>query len=263
MARARTVRSTGVASNTRCPLISSTPLHPKAQCLRLRRQSRAPLGLISPLPSMVHAAGAVSSKSHRPAPSTRMLLPKVKLTFFTFSPLAKRADKYITATDGLAIYRAWLESQVEVQKAKIQAMSKQYSIPIPQLNDNLDPLDFPPLGMIPATMANDTAITTTTTNNFRGQRRSPPEVPSTPKAPRLEPAQLHIPKSAPGYQYHRHEGPMTMTTPGVAVTTYAHENPDSATGGAPRKIDISYKTTPCRHFTLNRGWCPWGDDCCL
>jgi hypothetical protein len=50
------------------------------------------------------------------------------------------------------MYRAWLESQVEAQKAKIQAMSKQYYIPIPQLD--LDPLDFPPLGMIPPSMAN-------------------------------------------------------------------------------------------------------------
>ena len=229
--------------------------------------SSAPKGAVPPPPSPVTSP----TRTHFPSTEngTRSWCSEQNITLsstfdanalaqgkptFPFSPLALIND--ITATDGLAIYRAWLESQVEVQKAKIQAMSKQYSIPIPQLNNNnnLDPFDFPPLRMIPAPMTNATAITTMN-NDFRGQRRSPPEVPSTPQAPRLEPAKL---QSAPGYQYHRHEGP----TPG-ANTKYAHENPDSATGGAPRKIDISYKTTPCRHFTLNRGWCPWGDDCCL
>ncbi|KAF8274649.1 hypothetical protein EI94DRAFT_1793944 [Lactarius quietus] len=26
---------------------------------------------------------------------------------------------------------------------------------------------------------------------------------------------------------------------------------------------MSYKTTPCRHFTRSLGRCPWGDDCCF
>ncbi|KAI0290368.1 hypothetical protein BC826DRAFT_1106495 [Russula brevipes] len=29
----------------------------------------------------------------------------------------------------------------------------------------------------------------------------------------------------------------------------------------PKKEDMAYKTTPCRHFTLNQGWCPYGDGC--
>jgi len=207
----------------------------------------------------------------RPAPSMRMLWPKVA----TFSQrvhlsVFRAAADIIVATDGLALYRAWLESQVEVQKARIQAMSKQYSIPIPQLN--LDPFDFPPLGMIPPTMANTlpttmgptTTVTSNLTKNFRGQQ---PEVPSTPLAPRLGPTQpfprapTHIPKSASAPSRYCHEGPISATPP-AAVATYAHETHNSS-ATAPRKVDISYKTTPCRHFTLNRGWCPWGDECCL
>ena len=154
---------------------------------------------------------------------------------------------FMTATDGLAVYRAWLESQVEVQKLKIQAMSKQYAIPVPQLD--LDSLDLS--GM----MAN---------NNFRGQR---PEVPSAPQAPRLEPARAfphavaptHVPQNAPPSTTNRYnnEG-YNSATP---TPTYAHES--TTTTIAPRKLDMSYKTTPCRHFTVNGGWCPWGDDCCL
>lgn len=159
------------------------------------------------------------------------------------------ANALAQATDGLALYRAWLESQVEVQKARIQAMSKQYSIPIPQLD--LDPFDFPPLGMIPSNLA----------KNFRGQQ---PEVPSTPPTPRLghtQPFSTHTPKSASATGRYDHEVPISATPPG-AVATYNHEVPNSSIT-APRKVDMSYKTTPCRHFTLNRGWCPWGDDCCF
>ncbi|KAH8987423.1 hypothetical protein EDB92DRAFT_1875613 [Lactarius akahatsu] len=132
----------------------------------------------------------------------------------------------IAATDGLALYRVWLESQVEVQKARIQAMSKH----------NL-------------------------AKNFRGQQ---PEVPSTPLTPRLghtQPFPMHIPKSASATGRCEHEVPVSATPPG-AVSTYTHEVPNSSIT-APRKVDMSYKTTPCRHFTLNRGWCPWGDDCCF
>lgn len=281
--RARTVRSTGVASNTRCPLMSSTPLRSKAQFLRLRRQPRALLGPIFRRLHKAHATGATTGRPTRsistllsrmqcsytdraihPVPSMRMLWRKVATISQREQFLEAMAD-IIAATDGLAIYRAWLESQVEVQKAKIQAMSKQYSIPIPQLD--LDPLDFPPLGMIPPTMANtlpSTAITAT--RDLRGQQS---EVQPTPQAPRLEPAQAfpraptHVPKSAPttNRYCHEHEVPISATPPGgIAIST--HEKPDSSTA-APRKIDMSYKTTPCRHFTLNRGWCPWGDDCCL
>ncbi|KAH8982862.1 hypothetical protein EDB86DRAFT_321790 [Lactarius hatsudake] len=173
----------------------------------------------------------------------------------------------IVATDGIALYRAWLESQVEVQKARIQAMSKQYSIPIPQLD--LDPFDFPPLGMIPPTMANTlptnngttTTVTSNLAKNLRGQQ---PEVPSTPPTPRLghtQPFSMHIPKSASATGRYDHEVPISATPPG-AVATYTHEVTNSS-NTAPRKVDMSYKTTPCRHFTLNRGWCPWGDDCCF
>ncbi|KAI9434402.1 hypothetical protein H4582DRAFT_1979734 [Lactarius indigo] len=155
------------------------------------------------------------------------------------------ANALAQATDGLAFYRAWLESQVEVQKARIQAMSKQYSIPIPQLD--LDPLDFPPLGMIPPTMANalptTNGTTATVTSNLaktsRGQR----------------------PENASPTGRYNHEGPISATPPG-AVATYTHGVPNPSVT-VPRKVDMSYKTTPCRHFTLNRGWCPWGDDCCF
>ncbi|KAH9954359.1 hypothetical protein BC827DRAFT_1272706 [Russula dissimulans] len=30
---------------------------------------------------------------------------------------------------------------------------------------------------------------------------------------------------------------------------------------APKKGDMAYKTTPCKHYTMNQGWCPWGDQC--
>ena len=184
----------------------------------------------------------------------------------------------ISTTDGLAIYRAWLESQVEAQKVKIQAMSKQYSIPIPQLDLDpldLDPLDFPPLGMIPPNMVNTLPTTmgstaTATSNLANNLRAQQLKVPSTPQAPRLEPMQpfprgpTHIPKSASTKSQYYHEGPTSATAPGAAET-YTRETRETLNTSttAPRKVDMSYKTTPCRHFTLNRGWCPWGDECCL
>jgi hypothetical protein len=163
--------------------------------------------------------------------------------------LGTTADIF-AATDGLAMYRAWLESQVEVQKAKIQAMSKQYSISIPQLD--LDPLDFPPLRMIPPNMANTRHTTVTVPSNFRGQQ---PEVPSLEPMQPFPRAPTHIPRSESTKSQYYHEG---STPPGAA----AHDKLNSSTT-APRKVDMSFKTTPCRHFTLNRGWCPWGDECCL
>lgn len=149
-------------------------------------------------------------------------------------------------------------------------MSKQYSIPIPQLD--LDPLDFPPLGMIPPNMVNTLpttagSTTTATSNLAKNSRCQQPEVSSTPQAPRLEPMQplprapTHVPKSASIPSQYCHEGPSSATPPGAAGT-YTHEKLNSSTT-VPRKVDMSYKTTPCRHFTLNRGWCPWGDECCL
>ncbi|KAI0290382.1 hypothetical protein BC826DRAFT_1106507 [Russula brevipes] len=61
------------------------------------------------------------------------------------------------AADQLAIYRSWLESQVKAQKAKIQAMSSQYAIPISDLDPN--PLQLPSLPPIPPVANAESTIT--------------------------------------------------------------------------------------------------------
>ncbi|KAI0291375.1 hypothetical protein B0F90DRAFT_382345 [Multifurca ochricompacta] len=75
------------------------------------------------------------------------------------------------ATDGLTIYRAWLETQVEAQKAKVKAMSAQYSIPIPNLDSN--PFDIPSLTTLAAAqMVNalpTTAVATGVASNLHRQ----------------------------------------------------------------------------------------------
>ncbi|KAH9050393.1 hypothetical protein EDB83DRAFT_2629978 [Lactarius deliciosus] len=144
------------------PLMSSTPLRSQAQCLRLRRQFRAPQGLIFPpteqgYTRLVRQREGLCAAVSSPSVENAVLAPDANAlaqgSYFLTARASIRLRIFwatadiIAATDGLALYRAWLESQVEVQKARIQAMSKQYSIPIPQLD--LDPFDFPPLGMIP------------------------------------------------------------------------------------------------------------------
>jgi hypothetical protein len=47
------------------------------------------------------------------------------------------------------------------------------------------------------------------------------------------------------------------------VTSAVVPKHTQVTSIAPKKEDMAYKTTPCRHFTLNQGWCPWGDECGL
>jgi len=200
-----------------------------------------------------------------PAPSMGMVSPKVAsishISVLIGSFLIN--SLYYTATDGLSLYRAWLESQVEAQKIKIQAMSQHYSIPIPQLD--LNPFEFPPLGIVPPAVASTLPTNIGTANNlasiFHGKQS---EVPLTLQAPRLQPAQSpHVPthlstKSPPS----SHGNPvLSATTHEVAARSTKETFKTSATGS--RKFDMSYKTTPCRHFTLNGGWCPWGDECCL
>ena len=52
-----------------------------------------------------------------------------------------------------------------------------------------------------------------------------------------------------------------FSNPGTPMAVAS--KPTQVTSIAPKKDDMAYKTTPCRHFTLNRGWCPWGDECGL
>lgn len=240
----------------RCRFQHTTPAHVIYSTTPKGAVPPPPTPVTSPagtcFPSAEHGArgwrGDVNAHAQHVRPSVENAAPRDMNGSATAPSGALDADALAQATDGLAIYRAWLENQVEVQKAKIQAMSKQYDIPVPQLD--LDSLDFSPLGMSMATTAPN--------GNFRSQQQQP-EVPSAPQAPRLEPAQpiphapTHVPQSAPATNRYNHEGPISATP------MYAHETLTAA----PRKLDISYKTTPCRHFTLNRGWCPWGDDCCF
>src|SRR5882757_1256188 len=65
------------------------------------------------------------------------------------------------AADQVAIFRGWLKGQMDAQKAKIMAMSEQFSIPIPNLEVN--PFDPSPLSLIKPSAGNAVATSTNKT----------------------------------------------------------------------------------------------------
>jgi hypothetical protein len=158
-------------------------------------------------------------------------------------------------------------------------MSSQFRIPVPDLDSNSLyfsrlPFMVPPVAnQVPAT----TNTATTLTNNVTFTADENMAL-TTPPAPLLQPAQ-----PVPGlYQTQSQVAPLTVqtTASGPAASRLTRQPPFDphfnavsragtvskqvhATSTAPKKDDIAYKTTPCRHFTLNDGWCPWGDECGL
>ena len=162
---------------------------------------------------------------------------------------------------------------------RVRKMSEQFSIPIPNLE--LSPFVFPPLSLVPPP-AGDTAMTTTTKSMMSQENNGSiierPKVFSAPPAPRVPPA---LP--APGVWQPQGSPPTARTNPSGSFsarapmsprpTTLDQSKPVTPAGAvskhpqgssiAPKKEDMAYQTTPCRHFTLNRGWCPWGDGCGL
>jgi hypothetical protein len=150
-------------------------------------------------------------------------------------------------------------------------MCTQYSIPIP----NLDSGDLSALPMIPSPMWNAFLTNAVASNAHGGAIQGQNIVPPMPPAPRFPPAQ-----PAPGLWQTRDALATIRTTrsdiscagapmpPNNQVDQASISTTPAATAVnnphvAPKKSQLAYKTTPCRHFTLNRGWCPWGDNCCL
>jgi hypothetical protein len=203
-----------------------------------------------------------------------------KVDYPTVPAVPRVGAEITTATDGLARYRAWLESQVEEQKARIQAFSMQCSIPIPNLDMNTY-REFPAASLMPPPMVNAFPTRTITTNSGASAVQGQAIVSPAPRPPRFQAAPpipgLWQPQGAqtimqsirpdttcasapmPLHRLHQADLPSVSVAPTVAAVNYPH----GATSMAPRKLHMAYKTTPCRHFTLNRGWCPWGDSCCL
>jgi len=171
---------------------------------------------------------------------------------------------------------------MDAQKAKIMAMSEQFSIPVPNLEVN--PFDPSPLSLMKPSAGNAVATSTNKTMPQESKKKyvfDECKVPSAPPAPRMPPA-LPVPgcwqpetEGSPGAARAIASGPLSARapmpprpspldqganseTPSVATSKHSQ-----ATFIAPKKDDLAYKTTPCRHFTLNRGWCPWGDECGL
>jgi hypothetical protein len=183
-----------------------------------------------------------------------------------------------TAADHLAFYRVWLQSQMDAQMARVQKMSEQFSIPIPDLD--LKPFEFPPLSLMPPPVGNEVTTKTMTQQETHGRSvLDGRKVFSAPPAPRMPPA-LPVqgswqPQDSPPTARTIASGPFSARAPmaprpspldqelkPVAPAGVIAKHPQ-ATSIAPKKEDLAYKTTPCRHFTLNQGWCPWGDACGL
>ena len=162
---------------------------------------------------------------------------------------------------------------------RVRKMSEQFSIPIPNLE--LKPFVFPPLSLMPPP-AGDTATTTTTKSsmlqeNSGGSIIERPKVFSAPPAPRMPPALpvpgVWQPQGSPPTTRTNSSGPFSARAPRSPrpstvdqpkpVTPAGVVSHTQATSIAPKKEDMAYQTTPCRHFTVNRGWCPWGDECGL
>jgi hypothetical protein len=187
------------------------------------------------------------------------------------------------AADGVASYRVWIGSQMDAQKAKIKAMSEQFSIPIPNLE--LNPLDFLSLSLTPSPVPK--AVPTTKTEDIMSQENSgrsvfdERKVPSAPPAPRMPPALPVLGLPQPEVRGSRPTAPTTTSGPfttGVSLPSRLSpldqgpkpvapaevvSKQSQVTSIAPKKDDMAYKTTPCKHFTVNQGWCPWGDRCGL
>jgi hypothetical protein len=200
------------------------------------------------------------------------------------SPLYLNSIADVTAAaDQVAVIRGWLKSQMDAQKAKIKAMSEEFSIPVPNLESN--PFDSPPVSLMTPSVGNSVATTTNKTmmpqENNKKYVFDERKVPSAPPAPRMPPALpvqgLWQPetKGSPHTARAIASGPLSARAPlpprpspldqgpnPGAPTVVVPKDPQ-VTSNAPKKDDLAYKTTPCRHFTLNRGWCPWGDECGL
>jgi hypothetical protein len=187
------------------------------------------------------------------------------------------------AADEVAVYRGWLKSQMDAQKARIKSMSEQFSIPVPNLE--LNPFDPPSLSLMTPSVGNAVAATTNRTmmpqENNQKYVFDERKVPSAPPAPRM-PAALPVqglwqpeaqgpPRTARAIA----SGPLSARAPmpprsspfdqcpNPGTPTVVESQHPQVTSTAPKKDDLAYKTTPCRHFTLNQGWCPWGDECGL
>jgi hypothetical protein len=154
-----------------------------------------------------------------------------------------------------------INSQLLAQKAKIYAMSSQFSIPVPNLDMNS--FELPPLPLIASPVANAFSATTaaamTTHKNNGNGIPDEPMLPTAPSAPLLQPVPvLYQTEVAPGNLRATAQGPLSTAAPRQQQSKHGH-----VTSNAPKKGDMAYKTTPCRHFAMNNGWCPWGDECGL
>jgi hypothetical protein len=157
-------------------------------------------------------------------------------------------------------------------------MSEQFSIPIPSLESK--PFVFPPLSLMPPPAGD----TTTTTKSLMPQENNGssiierPKVFSAPPAPRMPPALpvpgIWQPQGSPPTTRTNQSGPFsarvpmpprpsTVDQPKPVTSAGLMSKHPQATSIAPKKEDMAYQTTPCRHFTMNRGRCPWGDECGL
>ena len=165
------------------------------------------------------------------------------------------------------------------QRAKIYAMSSQFHIPVPDLDSSSFRLPRLPLmapqvvNQVPETM-NASATMPTDNGTFIPDENVPH---TAPPAPLLQPAQavpgLYQTQGAPLSVQTTASGPPCAAAPGPVRRPPLDQYSNAvsrvgtvskqATSTAPKKDDMAYKTTPCRHFALNDGWCPWGDECGL
>ena len=167
---------------------------------------------------------------------------------------------------------------MDAQMDRVLKMSEQFAIPIPNLES---PFAFPP-SLMPPPAGN--TLTTTTTKATMPQENSGnffidrPKVFSAPPAPHMPTAVpvsgLWQPQSSPPTALTNpsgpfprapkspHPSPLDRQPKPVSPVEVASKHPQLSSI-APKKEDMAYKTTPCRHFTVNRGWCPWGDECGL
>jgi hypothetical protein len=186
----------------------------------------------------------------------------------------------VAAADQLALYRFWLQSQMDTQMARVRKMSEQFSIPIPNLESN--PFDFSPLSLMPLPIGNAVASTTTKTmvqqENNGMSALDGCKVSSAPPAPCVPPALpvpgLWQPQGSPPTARTTASGQFSSRVTMPPRSSFLNQEPKpvtpvvvpkhpQVTSMAPKKEDMAYKTTPCRHFTMNQGWCPWGDECGL
>ena len=188
------------------------------------------------------------------------------------------------AADQVAIYRGWLASQMDAQKARIMAMSEQFSIPVPNLE--LNAFDPPPLSLmkpsmgnaVPATATNKTMMPQECKKKYVFDEREVPRAPPAPRVPSSLPVLGVWKPEAQGSPHATRaigSGPLFAHAPMPPRPSPLDQGPNpgtptvdvskhpQVTSMAPKKDDVAYKTTPCRHYTLNRGWCPWGDECGL